>query len=30
LLKPNHSQTVMLIAGDPRIEYWRDGVRLLH
>jgi hypothetical protein len=29
LLTPNHSQTIMLVADGPRIEYWRDGVRLL-
>jgi hypothetical protein len=29
LLTPNRSQTIMLVADGPRIEYWRDGVRLL-
>ena len=30
LLIPNRKQTIMLIADGSRIEYWRDGVRLLH
>ena len=30
LLIPNRRQTIMLIAHGARIEYWRDGVRLLH
>ena len=30
LLVPNKKQTIMLIAHGSRIEYWRDGVRLLH
>jgi len=30
LLVPNRKQTIMLIAQGSRIEYWRDGVRLLH
>jgi hypothetical protein len=30
LLVPNRRQTIMLIANGARIEYWRDGVRLLH
>ena len=30
LLVPNRKQTIMLIANGSRIEYWRDGVRLLH
>lgn len=30
LLAPNKKQTIMLIAQGSRIEYWRDGVRLLH
>jgi len=30
LLVPNQRQTIMLIANGSRIEYWRDGVRLLH
>ncbi len=30
LLKPNRSQTILLVADGQRIEYWRDGVRLLH
>lgn len=30
LLIPNRKQTIMLIANASRIEYWRDGVRLLH
>lgn len=30
LLVPNKTQTIMLIANGSRIEYWRDGVRLLH
>jgi hypothetical protein len=29
LLVPNKKQTIMLIANGSRIEYWRDGVRLL-
>jgi hypothetical protein len=29
LLAPNRKQTIMLIANGSRIEYWRDGVRLL-
>jgi hypothetical protein len=29
LLVPNRKQTIMLIANGSRIEYWRDGVRLL-
>jgi hypothetical protein len=29
LLVPNKKQTIMLIAHGSRIEYWRDGVRLL-
>lgn len=29
LLVPNRRQTIMLIASGSRIEYWRDGVRLL-
>lgn len=30
LLVPNRRETLMLIADGSRIEYWRDGVRLLH
>lgn len=30
LLEPNHKQRIMLIADGRQIEYWRDGVRLLH
>jgi hypothetical protein len=30
LLAPNKKQTIMLIAQGSGIEYWRDGVRLLH
>lgn len=30
LLVPNRRQTIMLIANGSRIEYWRDGKRLLH
>jgi hypothetical protein len=30
LLVPNRKQTIMLIANGSRIEYWRDGVRLIH
>ncbi len=30
LLEPNHKQVITLIADGSRIEYWRDGVRLLH
>lgn len=30
LLAPNRRQSIMLIASGSRIEYWRDGVRLLH
>src|SRR3990170_5443791 len=30
LLTPNRRQTITMIADGPRIEYWRDGVRLLH
>lgn len=29
LLVPNRPQTITMIADGPRIEYWRDGVRLL-
>ena len=29
LLVPKKKQTIMLIANGSRIEYWRDGVRLL-
>jgi hypothetical protein len=29
LLKPNEKQTIMLVANSRRIEYWRDGRRLL-
>lgn len=29
LLKPNRKQMIMLVADGSRIEYWRDGVRLL-
>jgi len=29
LLTPNKKQTIMLIANSARIEYWRDGVKLL-
>lgn len=29
LLVPNRRQTIMLIAHGARIEYWRDGVRLV-
>jgi hypothetical protein len=29
LLVPNRKQTIMLVAHRSRIEYWRDGVRLL-
>ena len=30
LLVANKKQTIMLVAHGSRIEYWRDGVRLLH
>lgn len=30
LLEANHKQRIMLVADHNRIEYWRDGVRLLH
>jgi hypothetical protein len=30
LLVPNRKQTITLVANGSRIEYWRDGVRLLH
>lgn len=30
LLVPNRKQTITLIADGSRIEYWRDGIRLLH
>jgi hypothetical protein len=30
LLTDNRLQTLMLVADGSRIEYWRDGVRLLH
>ena len=30
LLVPNKKQTIMLIANGSRIEYWRDGVKLLN
>jgi hypothetical protein len=30
LLVANHKQTIMLIANGTHIEYWRDGVQLLH
>jgi hypothetical protein len=30
LLAPNRKQTITLVANGSRIEYWRDGVRLLH
>ena len=30
LLTANHKQTIMLVANGTRIEYWRDGTRLLH
>jgi hypothetical protein len=29
LLVPNRPQTITMIADGPRIEYWRDGVRVL-
>jgi hypothetical protein len=29
LLAPNHKQTIMLITDGRRVEYWRDGVRLI-
>lgn len=30
LLKANRKQTIVLVANKNRIEYWRDGVRLLN
>jgi hypothetical protein len=30
LLKANQKQTIVLVAKERRVEYWRDGVRLLH
>ena len=30
LLNANQKQTIVLVANANRIEYWRDGVRLLH
>ncbi len=30
LLVPNQKQTIMLVAHGSRIEYWRDGIKLLH
>ena len=30
LLTANQKQTIVLVANENRIEYWRDGVRLLH
>jgi hypothetical protein len=29
LLKPNQKQTIMLVANNRKIEYWRDGRRLI-